>query len=622
MPRTSFYSFLCALVVATSSNVSARAQQSLQNPDSPLAVYREASAAVTWNALLDQAEPLYLVGDYKGALPLYVHAVAEAQSAGAADRIKCLRYLADCYCRLQKPDEAYAQYEKVDALISSDDLKNRIENLNEKAVCAGMKAEFDKGESLCRSALQLCNEKKGELVWTLARTKAHLGYFDYMRRKYASAISSFQEAEQIMGESDQSDLTKLIFGHKLAFAQAGSYYHLRRFDKAYEQFKRLYDADAQLFGKMDLQTGWAMLALSDVLEKLNRRDESQDYYRKAIYVFRKVNSDRLYKQHVTQSSSPDELRKRIDSLVFGKSSIPADLQDAQQPLLKDSSMVVNNHDPRSFYVRPFTDAPGLVWLNPAVKQVGIVVALHGLSLEHSSYDALGKELADAGFCTVAFDVRGFGVYRQALGAEQLDFDSCMRDLQLLVGAIRGDSPGVPLFMLGESMGGAIAVQFAARNPQLVDGLVASVPAGKRFKQGSMTLKVALHFLDNKHRPFDVGIDVINQATHDPQLKQAWRSDPKTRNLLSPHELITFQSMCDRNIEHARRITATPVIMFQGVSDGLVKPEATYDLFRAVASKDKSLVMVGNAEHLIFEEGCFSQAVLKGLVAWMEAHAAN
>jgi alpha-beta hydrolase superfamily lysophospholipase len=78
-------------------------------------------------------------------------------------------------------------------------------------------------------------------------------------------------------------------------------------------------------------------------------------------------------------------------------------------------------------------------------------------------------------------------------------------------------------------------------------------------------------------------------------------------------------MCNRNIHYAKQIDATPVIIFQGVSDMLVKPKATYDLFGAIKVKDKSFVMVGNAEHLIFEEGCFTPAVLKGLVAWMESH---
>src|SRR6202043_2846519 len=107
-----------------------------------------------------------------------------------------------------------------------------------------------------------------------------------------------------------------------------------------------------------------------------------------------------------------------------------DMQDTNEPLCKNSALLIYTHDPRSLYAGLFRDAPGEVWLDPVIPMRGIVIAIHGLSLQHSSYDALAKKLAKDGFCTVAFDVRGFGTYRQALGAEYVDFDGCMRDLQL------------------------------------------------------------------------------------------------------------------------------------------------------------------------------------------------
>jgi len=590
-------------------------------------------STANWQDLLDRAEPLYASSNYKDALPLYVEAadaVGTANGAAARDRIHCLRYLADCYCRLNEPDKALAQYERVSALLAANDIIDQVGNLNDEALCWGLKGDYAKAESLCRSALTVCSDaevsgsdsksiSKTDRLWQKARTQAHLGYFDYMRSKYASAIPYFEEAERSLDGSTRTDMVALSFRQKMAFARAGSYYHLRRYHEAYDQFKRMYDLDVRLFGKTDLQTGWAMLALSDALEQCNECARSDDWYRKAIFVFRKFNKDRLCKEFAAQSTSDPTLQERINTYIFGNSTTPANLQDEQEPLCKDSSMLVNNHDPRGLYARGFIDAPGRVWLNPKVPQRGIVVAIHGLSLEHSSYDAFARQLADAGFTTVAFDMRGFGAYRQALGAEHLDFDGCMRDLLNVISAIRADNPGKPLYILGESMGGAIALQFAAQNPKLVNGLIASVPAGKRFKEKKTDLKVAIHFLENKNRPLDIGNDVINQATHDPKVKQAWAGDPKTRSTLSPRELLAFQSLLKRNVEYAKQINSTPVIIFQGVCDMLVKPEATYDLFRAINCQDKSFVMVGNAEHLIFEEGCFTPAVLKGLVAWMESH---
>jgi alpha-beta hydrolase superfamily lysophospholipase len=575
-----------------------------------------------WQALLNQAEPIYLDSDYKKALPLYVLAVAESKDASLSDRLRCLRYLGDCYCRLNQPDEAMKQYEQVDALLPADDVDEHVASMNDKAVCYELRGDWKKAEALCLAALKLCSDAKEPNLWNLARTQAHLGYIDYMEADYLPAIRYFEQAERTLAESGRKDLPAVMLGQKLAFAQAGSYYHLKRFDDAAKYFQRMYDANVILFGKTDLQTGWAMLAMSDVLEKLNRNHEADDWYRKAIYVFRKYNLDRLAKEFAPQGKDADEVKARIQKAVFGKSIEPTDLQDTQPPMCPDSMSIVNTHDPRTMYARPFTDAPGRVWMNPFREQRGIVIAIHGLSLEHNSFDALARQLADVGFCTIAFDVRGFGTYRQALGAEQVDFDNCLHDLQLVVSTIRNDAPGAPLFVLGESMGGALALQLAADNPKLIDGLIASVPAGKRFKEKATALKVALHYLNDKDRPFNIGTEVINQATTDPKLKEMWASDPNTRSTLSPRELLEFQMMMNRNMQSAKKIDCMPVIIFQGVSDGLVKPESTYDLFRAIATKDKSFVMVGGAEHLIFEEGRFTPPVLKGLIAWIESHIAS
>jgi alpha-beta hydrolase superfamily lysophospholipase len=577
-------------------------------------------------ALLEQAEPLYMRGNYKAALPLYEEAakLALVEHIEDAERIRCARYLADCLCRLNQPDQALVFYQRIAGLIPATDLANRIENLSEQALCFGQKNEYTKAEELSRAAEKLCmaEPKSSDHLWHYARIKAQRGYFDYAQGKYPTAIKLFQEASDFCQESGRKDARSVLFREKMEFAQAGSYYHLKKFTDAYEKFKLTYDYDVRLFGKADLQTGWAMLALSDVLEKIKRPDEAQAWYRKAIWVFRKVNADRIAAEYIPNEMEPakaSDIRDRISKTVFGKSPNPTDMEDAQPPMVADINAMLNTHDPRSLYARPLPDAPGLVWMNPLIEQRGLVIAIHGLSLHHSSYEALARKLADAGYCTIAFDIRGFGTYQQALGAENLDFEGCMRDLHQVVGAIRADSPNKPLFLLGESMGGAIALQFAAQNPTLLDGLIAAVPASKRYQQTKATLKVAAHYLGNKNKPFDIGTDVIKQATKDPALKEAWGGDPTTRGTISAKELIAFQDMCNQNLENAKRITTTPVIIYQGDRDHLIKPDATYDLYRSIATKEKNLMMIGNAEHLIFEEGCFDQTTLKGLIAWMEAH---
>jgi alpha-beta hydrolase superfamily lysophospholipase len=169
------------------------------------------------------------------------------------------------------------------------------------------------------------------------------------------------------------------------------------------------------------------------------------------------------------------------------------------------------------------------------------------------------------------------------------------------------------------MGGAIALQVAADHAQIIDGLVCSVPSGSRFAAASTDVDVAFHLLANKNKPFDIGSRIVKQATKAESLRETWEKDPEARLQLSPLELLQFQRFMDRNLKAAERLKNLPVIIFQGYGDKLVRPEGTLGLYNALATEDKDLVFVGHSEHLIFEEGQFKPAVVRGLYGWLTSH---
>jgi pentatricopeptide repeat protein len=559
----------------------------------------------------DRAEQVFQSGKFLEAAQLY--------SKSVENESERYRLMADCYCKAGNYQRALELYKEQSALSPQADLSARAENLNGQAVCNVLMARYPAAKKLCTSALDLLRSASGNEAW-VSRTTAHLAYIEYVTQKYAAAAEGFREAQRIAEGLNDSSFDALQYKQKIALASAGAYYHLKDFARAAEQFERMRQLETKMYGPTDLQTGWAMLALSDVYDKLGREKESRAMYQRSVYAFRKYNRDRLIAEWSAKlGSDSKDLADKIDARIFGKAAMPDALQSTEQPLFASFKAAPLSHEPCSEYVKPFTDAPGRAWVNPTADFKGIVICVHGLSLQHSTYDALARKLADKGYVSIAFDLRGFGTYQQALGAEHIDFDGCMQDLHCVVSAIKHDHPDKPIFMLGESMGGAIAVQFASEYPELCNGLIASVPAGKRFKGKATAVKVALKFVSHRNRPFNIGSDVINQATDREQVKAAWINDPMTRTDFSPVELVKFQHMINRNLEYARKLKNTPVIVFQGVGDKLVKPQATYEIFQAIASKDKELIMVGNAEHLIFEEGQFTPSVLQGLIGWMDAH---
>ncbi len=239
------------------------------------------------------------------------------------------------------------------------------------------------------------------------------------------------------------------------------------------------------------------------------------------------------------------------------------------------------------------------WILPGEKPIACLLCIHGLGLQSNSYEFFGKEQSNRGIAVYAIDVRGFGSWMKAKGKSKMNFDECLDDIRLSLESIRAANPGVPVYILGESMGGAIALRAASMYPDLIDGLVSSVPAGERFNQGKTSMKVFLNLITGVNIA-DVGGGILNQATKSAKLKSQWQDDPLSRLSLSPQELIQFQDFMNNNHEAAKKVADMPVLFVQGTGDQLVKPEGTWELFNSVAAKDKSFFAVPG-EHLIFEE---------------------
>ncbi|HEY9786549.1 MAG TPA: alpha/beta fold hydrolase, partial [Candidatus Obscuribacterales bacterium] len=288
------------------------------------------------------------------------------------------------------------------------------------------------------------------------------------------------------------------------------------------------------------------------------------------------------------------------------------LQNAQKELLQNVNQKLNpstngatSSGTAVNISAPRQPAPCRCWIMPGERPIACLLCIHGLGLSSKSYEYFGSEQSKRGLAVYAIDVRGFGAWMNAKGKTKVNFDDCLADIKQALESIRAAHPGIPVYILGESMGGAIALRAASMYPDLIDGLISSVPAGERFNQGKTSLKVFLNLLSG----FDVtnlGNDVLNQATQNIKLKSQWKDDPLARLDLTPQELIQFQDFMNNNHEAAKKVADMPVLFVQGNGDKLVKPEGTWELFNSVAAKDKSFFSVPG-EHLIFEEAQTQEA---------------
>ncbi|HNB24913.1 MAG TPA: alpha/beta hydrolase, partial [Candidatus Melainabacteria bacterium] len=187
--------------------------------------------------------------------------------------------------------------------------------------------------------------------------------------------------------------------------------------------------------------------------------------------------------------------------------------------------------------------------------------------------------------------------------------------------LRMANPNVPVYLLGESMGGAIALDVASEYPALINGLISAVPAAERFNTGRTDFKVFMHLLTG-NRKVNVEKSVVDRATADPNLREEWTEDPLGRMNLSAKELMQFQAFMNDNHDRAKKIDRLPVLFVQGGKDKLVKAEGTKELFEKLPTADKNLAMVNGAEHLVYEEGQFSKEVLDLTDNWIKQRLPN
>jgi alpha-beta hydrolase superfamily lysophospholipase len=117
---------------------------------------------------------------------------------------------------------------------------------------------------------------------------------------------------------------------------------------------------------------------------------------------------------------------------------------------------------------------GTHWL-PAADTVGVIQIFHGLGEHHSRYERFAVLATARGLAVVAHDHRGHGHHAEELGhfADRGGWQ-LLTDDGLLVNDMIGDRyPGVPIVLLGHSMGSYIAQYFSMRHDYRLTALVLS-----------------------------------------------------------------------------------------------------------------------------------------------------
>lgn len=259
------------------------------------------------------------------------------------------------------------------------------------------------------------------------------------------------------------------------------------------------------------------------------------------------------------------------------------------------------------------------WL-PDGDPVGIVVMLHGYAEHSGRYPHVAAALNAAGYAAYALDHHGHGK-SEGQRANIGSFAGLIVDVDRLVRLAAVEHPGLPVFLLGHSMGGLLAVGYVTAvtgtTPYDLAGLIVSAPAID-VAVGSPVEKAAAKVLSRvvpnlPVTPFDSG-----PISRDPQVVAAYDADPLVyRGRIKVRTGAETLGTADRVQASLAKVTL-PTLVMHGGDDRLVLLSGSERLAREASAKDLTFTVYDGLYHEIFNEP-ERETVLADTVAWLKAH---
>src|SRR5215207_5868085 len=109
-----------------------------------------------------------------------------------------------------------------------------------------------------------------------------------------------------------------------------------------------------------------------------------------------------------------------------------------------------------------------VWPAATAKPKAVILGLHGFGDYRQAWDEPAQIWAKDGISTYSYDQRGFG--SSPTRGRWPGTEALVDDANTMIRLLRTEYPGVPVYLAGESMGGAVAL-VAAEHGAEIDGLV-------------------------------------------------------------------------------------------------------------------------------------------------------
>jgi acylglycerol lipase len=292
-------------------------------------------------------------------------------------------------------------------------------------------------------------------------------------------------------------------------------------------------------------------------------------------------------------------------------------------------------------------------------QKGIIINVHGISCHFQYiYDTLdeitnkNKFFLKYGYKTVAFEFHGHG---KSDGAKSTiyDFNDLVIDLTMVIKMIKCKYPNNKIFLLGESMGGAVIIKYIANgiNNGIVNGINNGIVNGinngivNGINNGivngivnGIILLSPMCGIDTDIRPccflekillgcsyifplmrYGLNKNITEESTCNRDYLNAYNNSPYTFNKLYP--LVTLRELYNASLTIPNSEINCPCLIIHGDNDNITPLKQTIKFYYKINNDKKKLLIINDKGHNLLipsnNNDFVPQYIYNNIIEWID-----
>lgn len=273
---------------------------------------------------------------------------------------------------------------------------------------------------------------------------------------------------------------------------------------------------------------------------------------------------------------------------------------------------------------------GQMWLPQSQAPQAILLLVHGTAEHSGLFAPLAETLARAGYGVYGLDLQGWGRspgYKKRMGSIK-SHDDYVRDVAATYITLRRQYPGLPIYGVGESLGGTVLLRGQLTGVLNFTGLIMSGPGyrpnpsllgirGPAFaaRLGLWSAGLFGDFFPNWPTiPTNLG---IRMAICSPDVQKRMLKDPYVSHQWLPASYLSgladSQPIISDNLDHLD----FPFLIIHGEKDSLIPRSSSEEIIRRSKTRDKQLSIIPKGCHANFIETPSWPQAAKLMIDWLK-----